>query len=141
LKAPSAGSPPALQGLVAQHLCARLAYRGGGGGQLRYWRTKSGSEADHGADVFGAVEVKRAAAGTTGDTSGFIARSADDTLTLMKQTLQVLNELERKGHLGRYAIGGAMGATFYVEPLLTFDLDVFVVLPQAGAGLLSLAPL
>jgi hypothetical protein len=59
----------------------------------------------------------------------------------MKQTLQVLNELERKGHLGRYAIGGAMGATFYVEPLLTFDLDVFVVLPQAGAGLLSLAPL
>ena len=27
----------------------------------------------------------------------------------------------------RYAIGGAIGATFYVEPLLTFDLDVFVV--------------
>ena len=41
----------------------------------------------------------------------------------MKQTLQVLNELEQKGHLSRYAIGGAMGATFYVEPLLTFDLD------------------
>ena len=34
-----------------------------------------------------------------------------------------------------------MGATFYVEPLLTFDLDVFVVLPQGAAGFLSLAPL
>ena len=59
----------------------------------------------------------------------------------MQGTLQVLNELERAGVLGRYAIGGAMGATFYVEPLLTFDLDVFVVLPRAGGGLLSLAPL
>ncbi len=59
----------------------------------------------------------------------------------MQGTLQVLNELERVGVLGRYAIGGAMGATFYVEPLLTFDLDVFVVLPKAGSGLLSLAPL
>lgn len=34
-----------------------------------------------------------------------------------------------------------MGATFYVEPLLTFDLDVFVVLPQTTAGLITLAPL
>jgi hypothetical protein len=33
------------------------------------------------------------------------------------------------------------GATFYVEPLLTFDLDVFVVLPKSSADLLSLAPL
>ena len=59
----------------------------------------------------------------------------------MKRTLQVLNELERGGLLVRYAIGGAMGATFYVEPLLTFDLDVFVVLPQGAGGLLSLSPL
>lgn len=59
----------------------------------------------------------------------------------MRRTLQVLNELEQKGHVGRYAIGGAMGATFYVEPLLTFDLDVFVVLPRTGGGLLSLSPL
>ena len=67
--------------------------------------------------------------------------SSHDTLTSMRRTLQVLNELEQKGHLSRYAIGGAMGATFYVEPLLTFDLDVFVVLPHTVDGLLSLAPL
>jgi hypothetical protein len=59
----------------------------------------------------------------------------------MKRTLQILNELESAGLLRRYAIGGAMGATFYVEPLLTFDLDVFVVLPGSGEKLLSLAPL
>ena len=59
----------------------------------------------------------------------------------MEKTLQVLNALERDGVLGRYAIGGAMGATFYVEPFLTFDLDVFVLLPQTSGGLLTLSPL
>jgi hypothetical protein len=59
----------------------------------------------------------------------------------MKRTLQVLNELERDGVVECYAIGGAMAATFYVEPLLTFDLDVFVILPQDAGNLLSLARL
>src|SRR3990172_5331170 len=59
----------------------------------------------------------------------------------MEQTLSVLNALEREGILGRYAIGGAMGATFYTEPVLTFDLDVLVVLPRTTSGLLTLAPL
>ncbi len=59
----------------------------------------------------------------------------------MEATLRVLNELERGGKLSRYAIGGAMGATFYVEPLLTFDLDIVVLLPETSGGLLTLAPL
>jgi len=59
----------------------------------------------------------------------------------METTLQVLNDLERAGVVSRYAIGGAMGATFYIEPVLTFDLDVFVVLPQTAGGLLTLTPL
>ncbi|HEX7516723.1 MAG TPA: hypothetical protein VF345_05490 [Chthoniobacterales bacterium] len=59
----------------------------------------------------------------------------------MKHTLQVLNDLEPDHVFGRYAIGGAMAATFYVEPLLTFDLAVFVVLPKDGGGLISLAPI
>jgi len=59
----------------------------------------------------------------------------------MKRTLEILNQLERDGVIERYAIGGAMGATFYVEPLLTFDLDVFVILPHGTGNLLSLAPL
>jgi hypothetical protein len=59
----------------------------------------------------------------------------------MERTLQVLNELEQTGVLTRYAIGGAMGATFYIEPILTFDLDVFVILPQTGGNLFSLTTL
>jgi hypothetical protein len=59
----------------------------------------------------------------------------------VKPTLQVLNGLEHDGVFTRYAIGGAMAATFYTEPFLTFDLDVFVVLPQTPGGLLTLAPL
>ena len=53
----------------------------------------------------------------------------------------MLNELEKHGVFSRYAIGGAMAAAFYTEPFLTFDLDVFVVLPRTPGGLLTLAPL
>src|SRR5437867_12678395 len=49
--------------------------------------------------------------------------------------------MQRDGAFTRYAIGGAMAATFYVEPLLTCDLDVFVVMPQTTGCLLTLAPL
>jgi hypothetical protein len=59
----------------------------------------------------------------------------------VKRTLQVLNELEKQGVFSRYAIGGAMAATFYVEPFLTFDLDVFVLLQAGTTGLISLTPI
>lgn len=59
----------------------------------------------------------------------------------MEKTLQVLNALERDGIISRYAVGGAMAATFYTEPVLTFDLGIFVLLPQGRGGLLTLAPL
>ena len=59
----------------------------------------------------------------------------------MKRTLEVLNELEREGVFTRYVIGGAMAATFYTEPVLTFDLDVFVLLQSSATGLVSLAPI
>jgi len=59
----------------------------------------------------------------------------------MEATLKVLNELEREGVINRYAIGGAVGAIFYMEPFLTYDLDVFVLLPQTSGGLLTLSPI
>lgn len=58
----------------------------------------------------------------------------------MEATLRVLNELESEGVVRRYAIGGAVGAIFYMEPFLTYDLDVFVVLPETAGGLLTVAP-
>jgi hypothetical protein len=59
----------------------------------------------------------------------------------VKRTLEVLNKLEHEGVFARYAIGGAMAATFYVEPLLTFDLDVFVAVQPSSSGLITVAPI
>jgi len=59
----------------------------------------------------------------------------------MERTLQVLDQLRREGVIAEYAIGGAMAAIFYIEPLLTFDLDVFVVLPRIDSRLPTLSPI
>jgi hypothetical protein len=58
----------------------------------------------------------------------------------MKLALQALNDLEREGLIRRHAIGGAMGATFYLEPVSTFDLDIFVVFPDEPL-ILTLTPI
>ena len=56
----------------------------------------------------------------------------------MRRTLEILNQMEHQGVFCRYAIGGAVGAIFYIEPMLTFDLDVFILLPPSSAGLVTL---
>ena len=53
----------------------------------------------------------------------------------MEATLTVLNELVAQGAIEKYAIGGAVGAIFWVEPFDTIDLDVFVFLPAAAPPL------
>ena len=58
----------------------------------------------------------------------------------MKATLEAINQMQADGVIGKYAIGGAVGATFYLEPAATVDLDIFVTLPSSG-GLLTLAPI
>ncbi len=60
----------------------------------------------------------------------------------MKATLEVINRMQEDGVIGKYAIGGAVGATFYLEPLATADVDIFVLLPMVpGRPFLSLAPI
>ncbi|HEY1717566.1 MAG TPA: hypothetical protein VGH42_04630 [Verrucomicrobiae bacterium] len=60
----------------------------------------------------------------------------------MKATLQVINQMQADGVISRYAIGGAIGATFYLEPTSTFDIDVFVALGNVpGSSLVSLEPI
>lgn len=60
----------------------------------------------------------------------------------MKETLEAINRMQDDGIIGKYAIGGAVGATFYLAPAATLDLDVFVTLPTNPSGLLlSLAPI
>jgi hypothetical protein len=60
----------------------------------------------------------------------------------MKQTLQTINRMQSDGVIGKYAIGGAVGATLYLEPAATLDVDVFVVLPAVpGSSLVNLSPI
>src|SRR5574341_1312335 len=59
----------------------------------------------------------------------------------MEKTLAIINQLEQKGLIGRYAIGEAVAATRYIEPVQTYDLDIFVVLPVSPSGLISLTPI
>ena len=44
-----------------------------------------------------------------------------------------------EGIVSNYAIGGATAVLFYAEPTRTYDIDVFVTLPETGS-ILSLAP-
>jgi hypothetical protein len=58
----------------------------------------------------------------------------------MKATLNVINQMQADGVIGSYAIGGAVGATFYLEPVATLDIDIFVSFQKAGA-LLTVSPI
>jgi predicted AAA+ superfamily ATPase len=69
----------ALEGLVAQHLRAWIAYRNGDAA-LFFWRTRSGVEVDfvvYGGDAFSAIEVKNAAQVRPEDLRGLEAFGAD----------------------------------------------------------------
>lgn len=50
--------------------------------------------------------------------------------------------MQADGVIERYAVGGAVGATFYLEPVATLDVDVFVSFQhEPGSQLLSLKPI
>jgi hypothetical protein len=60
----------------------------------------------------------------------------------MKNTLEMLNRMQADGIIGSYAIGGAVGATFYIAPAATLDVDIFVTLPSSSdSSLVSLTPI
>ena len=45
----------------------------------------------------------------------------------MENTLKVIKVLKNKKVILDYAIGGGIAVLYYVEPLLTYDLDIFYV--------------
>jgi len=57
----------------------------------------------------------------------------------MERALQVIEEMTRRGVIKAYAIGGGIAATYYIEPVLTYDLDIFFI--PAKEGLDALAPI
>ena len=44
----------------------------------------------------------------------------------IREVIKTVNQMQADGVVERYAIGGAVGATFYLEPVATLDMDVFV---------------
>jgi len=61
----------------------------------------------------------------------------------MREALKAINELKRKKLIEDYAVGGGIAALFYIEPFLTYDLDVFISVPlqKEGSRIISLSPL
>lgn len=60
----------------------------------------------------------------------------------IRDTIATINRMQADRVIERYAIGGAVGATFYLEPVATLDVDVFVTFkPEAGSLLASPQPI
>ena len=59
----------------------------------------------------------------------------------MQAALRALNQLVAGKIIDQYAIGGAIGASFYVEAVQTEGIDAFVFLNPSPTGLISLTPI
>ena len=55
----------------------------------------------------------------------------------IKETIATINQMQADGVIDRYAIGGAVGATFYLEPVDTLDVDIFVALHAEPGSLIA----
>lgn len=55
----------------------------------------------------------------------------------IREVIEIINQMEADGVIDRYAIGGAVGATFYLEPVATLDVDVFVAFRTEPGELLA----
>jgi hypothetical protein len=55
----------------------------------------------------------------------------------MEKALRVIQEITRQGIIKAYAIGGGIAATYYIEPLLTYDLDIFFIPAKEGLDVLT----
>jgi hypothetical protein len=60
----------------------------------------------------------------------------------IEEVFRTINQMKDDGIIERYAIGGAVAATFYLEPVSTLDVDIFIDLHAAPDSLLvSLEPI
>jgi hypothetical protein len=60
----------------------------------------------------------------------------------IEEVFRTINQMRVDGVIDRYALGGAVAATFYLEPVATLDVDIFIDLHAApGSALLTLDPI
>lgn len=59
----------------------------------------------------------------------------------LRETLAILNDMQRSGVIGQYAICGAVAAFRYIEPAVTQDLDISVSLPRSEGRIVTFEPI
>lgn len=59
----------------------------------------------------------------------------------IESTLKILNELTERGIISDYALCGAVAAARYIEPVSTYDIDVFVELPSSSKVITDPTPI
>jgi hypothetical protein len=60
----------------------------------------------------------------------------------IREVIAAINQMQSDGVIERYAIGGAVGATFYLEPIATLDVDIFVTFKsETGGAIVSPQPI
>jgi hypothetical protein len=59
----------------------------------------------------------------------------------MEKAIQVIKKAQDEGLFSSYAIGGGIAALFYIEPVATFALDIFIIMPESSSTLISLSPI
>lgn len=58
------------------------------------------------------------------------------------EVIALINQMQADGVIKSYAIGGAVGATFHLEPISTLDVDIFVACRrEPGSVLVSPQPI
>ena len=62
-------------------------------------------------------------------------------ISYMEKTISVINVMQQEGLFERYAIAGGIAALFYIEPVTTFDLDIFIILRSTEGRIISLSPI
>lgn len=60
----------------------------------------------------------------------------------IQEVITTINQMQADGVIDQYAIGGAVGATFYLEPVATLDVDIFITFqPDPGSLIVSPKPI
>lgn len=59
----------------------------------------------------------------------------------MEKVIKIIDELKHNKLIGEFAIAGGIATIFYVEPILTYDLDIFFIMPEGNKGIVTLSPI
>ena len=60
----------------------------------------------------------------------------------IREVIATINQMQSDGVIEGYTIGGAVGATFYLEPIATLDVDIFVTFKSGtGRAIVSTEPI